>query len=166
MALPPDNAFVHMKRYKTPTANAIADLCWKMGRSGNYVLVAEDDNELRVNANALSNAMRDKGIELPQSTITRLLHGKEPKLLTIQALANFFKVGHAEIRGETPVKPPSQPQEIDRWPFEKLVPFEDFMHLETEQKQQIGETVRTLIAGYKAENSPRRPRKTVAARTG
>jgi hypothetical protein len=154
-----------MKRYKTPTANAIADLCWKMRRSGSYDLVAEDDNELRVNANALSNAMRDKGIELPQSTITRLLQGKEPKLLTIRALANFFKVDPAEIRGETPAKPPSQP-EIDRWPFEKLVPFDDFTHLETEQKQQIGETVRTLIAGYKAENSPRRRRKTEAARTG
>jgi len=138
-AVAPDNALVHMKDYKTPVANAVARLCWEQrNKSDEFDLVRKVGDEWQVNANGLHDAMEEKGIKLPQTTITRLLNGAEPKIQTVQALAKFFKVDITEIRGEiapSPITPRVRSiTPIDSlWPFPSVKP-ERVKHLSPEQR--------------------------------
>lgn len=152
----PDNASVHNWKYTTPAARALADLCWAKKTSGDYRLMKEKDGEWTVNANALSNAMSAVGLDLPQPTITRLLQGKESKPATVKLLAEFFSVDAAAVRGEVP-RDTKKRLGGDRWPFD--TPFDDFANLEVEQQHHIAVTLQALVAGYKAENAPRRRKK-------
>jgi hypothetical protein len=157
-----DNAAMHfIKDYTTPAALALANLCAKKKRGNtHYLLKQEDDGTWRVNANALSREMETEGIKLPQSTITRLLHGQPSRPETIQALVDFFQVEPAVIRGEVVLfENKVKTSGGIRWPFEKEVSFEDFDGLEEGQKHLIAVTVRGLVATYQAENGPRRRKK-------
>lgn len=92
------------KRYRTPPARALMEICARVQKWGKYELTRISGGELTVNQNGLSNAMRDAKIKLPQTTITRLLNGRESKQDTLQALADFFQVDISEMRGEAPIE--------------------------------------------------------------
>jgi hypothetical protein len=112
---------MHIKTYTSPAGCALAELCRQKQSSGIHQLMKEKDGTWRVNANALHKAMRDVGIELPQPTITRLLGGKESKQATIKALADFFGVDQAAVRGESNTIVTKIPSDKGTWPSKALL---------------------------------------------
>lgn len=145
----PDNAFVHTKGYTTAPAKALLGLCLKLNRSKGFEgfdLVRKGKNGLQtVNANGLSNAMLDKGIKLGQPTITRLLNGADPKIPTVRALARFFKVDTAEIRGES-ISSSTTPRAHNITPIESAWPF--FPPATPERLKHLSRDQRLILSGW------------------
>lgn len=82
----------------TPAANALMELARrKVNYKGGRRFIKPDGT---LNANALSEAMEDAGYYLPQPTISRLLKGTPSNPKTVRALAGFFGVKEAVVRGE------------------------------------------------------------------
>lgn len=90
------NAYMHKL---TPMAVAITELARKkVNHKGGRKFIKLNGV---LNANALSEAMTEAGFPLPQATITRILQGNAVKEPTVKALAGYFKVKEAVVRGET-----------------------------------------------------------------
>lgn len=143
--------------YKTLVAIALARLCATKKRGGVYYLLRQEDNGAwRVNANALSRELEAHGAPIPQSTITRILNGATPQPDTIKALAEYFGVDNAVVRGEVGLDGRKKSAAL-QWPFD--VSFRDFDDLDDEQKDIIKGLVRHQVTEFKDKNAMHRRKK-------